>query len=234
MKGLRNWALGFLATAVMVAVSYQWLDRPIALFVHDHPRHAAIFEALTYIPEATIPIAVIVFVVLAAQGLMRRPLSRLQTVFLLSGTSLAVAVIIKDRLKHAFGRTWPDTWTHNNPSFLGDGTYGFFPFEGGGAYASFPSGHTTAVCTVMTVLWLCYPRYRALYALCMAAGAIGLVGANFHFLGDVIAGGFLGISVGWLSVTLWETGAHRVRPNHAAAEKQPSDLPPENAAMPSR
>ena len=46
----------------------------------------------------------------------------------------------------------------------------------------------------------------------MAAVAIGLVGANFHFLSDVIAGGFLGISAGWLAVALWEMGDRQVRP----------------------
>jgi membrane-associated phospholipid phosphatase len=65
------------------------------------------------------------------------------------------------------------------------------------------------ICTVMTVLWICYPRFRPLYALCMAAVAVGLVGANFHFLSDVIAGAFLGISAGWLGVSLWEIGDRR-------------------------
>src|SRR5215471_15326128 len=81
MSGLRNWTLGFVATAIMVAVSYQWLDRPIALFVHDHPQYTATFEILTHIPEGMIPVAVIILVALAAQGLTGGPLSRFQTVF---------------------------------------------------------------------------------------------------------------------------------------------------------
>jgi membrane-associated phospholipid phosphatase len=64
----------------------------------------------------------------------------------------------------------------------------------------------------MSVLWICYPRFRAIYALCIAAVAIGLVGADFHFLGDVIAGGYLGSLVGWLVVAMWENGARPVRP----------------------
>jgi len=139
---------------------------------------------------------------------------------LLSGVSLAVAVIIKDQLKFAFGRAWPETWTRNNPSFIRDGVYGFYPFHGGAGYASFPSGHTTMICTVMTVLWICYPRFRPVYALCMAAVAIGLVGANFHFLSDVIGGGFLGLSAGWLGVALWEIGDRQVRPDKGAASGQ--------------
>jgi hypothetical protein len=63
----------------------------------------------------------------------------------------------------------------------------------------------------MSVLWICYPRFRLLYAAAIAAVSIGLVGANFHFLGDVIAGAFLGISVGWLTVTIWEIGRRGLR-----------------------
>jgi len=49
------------------------------------------------------------------------------------------------------------------------------------------------------------------YALAIAVVAVGLVGADFHFLGDVIAGGFLGISTGWFTVVLWDLGVHHVR-----------------------
>ena len=212
MGGIRNWALGFLGTTILVTVSYFWLDRPIALFVHAQLDGIDLFGKLTHIPNVLAPIALVVLVAAVLRGLSGRPLSKFFTVMLLSGLSLAVAVIVKDQLKLAFGRTWPETWVRNNPSFIRDGVYGFFPFHGGPGYVSFPSGHTTTICTVMTVLWLCYPRWRALYALAMAVVAIGLVGANFHFLGDVIAGSFLGITAGWLGVALWEAGVHRVRP----------------------
>ena len=218
MNGLRNWrpfrdwSLGLLGTVVAVAACYLWLDRPIAQLAHDQFAQFHLFEKLTLLPEALTLLAVVAFLALGLRGLTGRGLSRFQTVLLVSGISLAVAVIIKDELKFAFGRAWPDTWVRHNPSFIHDGVFGFFPFHGGPGYAAFPSGHTTAICTVMTVLWLCYPRFRPVYALSMAAVAIGLVGANFHFLSDVIAGGFLGVSVGWLGVVMWEIGARQVRP----------------------
>jgi membrane-associated phospholipid phosphatase len=212
MNGLRVWSLGLLGTAISVVVCYLWLDRPIAHFAHDQLQGFHLFQKLTLIPDALLPLALVAFTVLGLRGLTGRPLSRFQTVMLLSGVSLAVAVIIKDQLKYAFGRTWPETWTRNNPSFIRDGVFEFVPFHGGPGFAAFPSGHTTAICTVMTVLWICYPRFRPVYALCIAAVAIGLVGANFHFLGDVIAGGFLGTTVGWLGVAAWEIGYRQVRP----------------------
>jgi len=211
MSGLRSWTLGLAATVAAVVVSYYWLDRPIALFVHAHEHYHYLFRRLTLIPEALAVLSLVVFLVLAFCALAGRRLARFPTVLMLCGTSLAVAVAIKDLLKYAFGRTWPETWSPFYPSFLGNGTYGFFPFHGGGAYESFPSGHATMACTVMTVLWICYRRFRPLYALCMVAASVGLVGANFHFLGDVIAGSFLGISAGSLGVAVWEMGERHLR-----------------------
>jgi membrane-associated phospholipid phosphatase len=212
MNGLRNWSLGLLGTVIAVTVSYLWLDRPIAQFAHDELQGYRLFGKLTLIPDALIALAIAAFMVLGLRGFTTHRLSRFQSVVLLSGVTLAVAMIVKDQLKFAFGRPWPETWTRNNLSFIRDGVYGFYPFHGGGGYASFPSGHTTMICTVMTVLWICYPGFRPLYALGMAAVAVGLVGANFHFLSDVIAGAFLGTSAGWLGVSLWEAGERQVRP----------------------
>jgi membrane-associated phospholipid phosphatase len=58
----------------------------------------------------------------------------------------------------------------------------------------------------MAVLWLLYSRWRWLYALFMLAVTVCLLGANYHFLSDVIAGGFVGISVGWITVRMWQAG----------------------------
>lgn len=137
-------------------------------------------------------------------------MSKLQTVLAIAAANLLLTESIKIQLKFAFGRSWPETWVRNNPSFIRDGVYGFNPFHGGPGYASFPSGHTAAICALMSVLWICYPRFRLLYAGCIIVVAIGLVGANFHFLSDVIAGAFLGITTGWFSVTLWELGERRI------------------------
>jgi membrane-associated phospholipid phosphatase len=218
MNAIQRWSIGFLLTGLAVVVSYVWLDRPIALFAHDQFQHFDLFRKLTYIPEIITPLVILAFAAIGLHALSGRPLPKLQTVAVLATASLAVGDAVKDQLKFAFGRTWPETWVRNNPSFIRDDVYGFNPFHGGPGFAAFPSGHTTAICAVMSVLWICYPRYRLLYAVAITAVAVGLVGADFHFLGDVIAGGFLGISTGWLTVALWELGRRHVR----------GDAPPES------
>jgi hypothetical protein len=50
----------------------------------------------------------------------------------------------------------------------------------------------------------------------MLATAVVLICSNFHFVSDVIAGAFLGTSVGWVTTLMWKAGVHR------------SDFPPEN------
>ena len=174
---VRNWAISLVITAAAVTASYFWLDRPIATFVHERLDGINVFALVTHFPEFMIPVVLAAFVAAGLRGLTDRPLGRLPTVAVLAAASLAVAETIKDQLKYAFGRTWPETWVNHNPSFIADGVYGFNPFHGGGGYASFPSGHATAICAVMSVLWICYPRFRLLYALCIAAVAIGLIGA---------------------------------------------------------
>jgi membrane-associated phospholipid phosphatase len=201
---LRNWVVSFVFTAASIFVSYKWIDRPMAFFVHDRTSQSGIFVLLQKIPEAFPPLAALVFVALGVLALTRRRFSTFQAVMLLCGLSLVVADAIKNQLKFVFGRTWPETWVSNNPSLIHNGVYGFNPFHGGVGYASFPSGHAAAICAVMSVLWICYPRFRPLYALCVAAVVVGLIGADYHFLSDVIAGGFIGVWTGWITVVIWQ------------------------------
>jgi membrane-associated phospholipid phosphatase len=212
MRTARTWSVAFVLTIAGVVVSYFWLDRPIAQFAHDQTQQFRLFELLTRIPEFMIPVVLVFIVALGLRALLGRSLTRIETVLTLAGASLSIVEIIKDQLKFAFGRTWPETWVRNNPSFIHDGVYGFNPFHGGAGFASFPSGHTAASCAILSVFWICYPRFRGGYALAIALVGIGLVGADFHFLGDVIAGGFLGTLIGWLTVAIWEAGARPVIP----------------------
>ena len=116
----------------------------------------------------------------------------------------------RNQLKYDFGRTWPETWINNNPSLISNGAYGFNFFHGGPGYSSFPSGHMTVICAVTSVLWIYYPKLRVLYALVVAAIALGLLGADYHFVSDIIAGVLLGTVTGWLAVAVQEQAANKL------------------------
>jgi membrane-associated phospholipid phosphatase len=70
------------------------------------------------------------------------------------------------------------------------------------------------------VLWIVYPKWRPLYALVVLVVAVGLIGANYHFLSDVIAGGFVGTSTGWMTAALWQA---RQSPAMTAASIRAAD-----------
>jgi membrane-associated phospholipid phosphatase len=215
MTALQRWLLALLLTAEAVAVCYLWIDRPLALLVHAHSAQRETFARLTYLPDLLIPFAAAAFVAFGLWALAGRPLSKIVTAGVLCSISLIVAETIKSQLKFACGRLWPETWVQNNPSFIRDGAYGFNLFHGGAGYASFPSGHTAATCAVISVLWIMVPKWRPLYALVVLAVAVGLIGANYHFLSDVIAGGFVGTSTGWMTAALWQARQSRGAPPQA-------------------
>jgi membrane-associated phospholipid phosphatase len=218
MKGWRDWRLVLASTVAAIVFCYVAVDQPLAWFAHAHLKPYAVFVHMQRLPEAFVPLATGLVILLGAAILAGRTLKHWQMTALTGGASVLVTAVVNSQLKTAFGRTWPETWTANNPSLIRDGVYGFQPFHGGTAFASFPSGHTAVACAAMTVLWICYPRLRPLYAVVVAVTVTGLIGANFHFLGDIIAGGFLGASVALAAV--------RIAGLTATAGPPPSLTPP--------
>jgi membrane-associated phospholipid phosphatase len=209
------WLASLLSTAVAVIASYFWFDRPIALWVHYHLRlpNRGIIDQLSHTPNPILLLAATLFLLLGLLALLGRPLSYYQVTTFICCLSVIFSEAIKNLLKFFFGRTWPETWVQNNPSFIGTGTYGFHFMHAGRAYQSFPSGHMAATCAVTTVLWILYPRLRLFYVIVILLVSAGLVGANYHFLSDVIAGAFVGISTGWMATAIWNasTSQHNSR-----------------------
>ena len=63
-----------------------------------------------------------------------------------------------------------------------------------------------AVCSVMAVLWWSYPSWRPIYVACVAVVVVGLIGANYHFLSDILSGMFVGFSVGYVTTKMSQQG----------------------------
>lgn len=207
MHRLWQWLIALAIVTIAVVISYVWLDAPIATWVHAHRasyHSRELFEPLTHIPDPLIPLGAAAFFVFGLRAIAGGAPRKIYDVIAACGISVVMAETIKNGFKWLFGRPWPETWTHNNSSFIGNQDYVFHWFHGGGEFSSFPSGHTTATLSVLAVLWICYPRFRVVYAPIGLAVPIGLVGSNFHFLGDTIAGAFLGSTVAWMTVLLYD------------------------------
>jgi membrane-associated phospholipid phosphatase len=199
---LRNWGIALAITTVGVIASDLWLDQPIAFFVHRIVVDKTIFVWLLRLPVAFLLLSLIVLAWCGLWALINRPFSRLQSVGLACSISFIATNFVTNQLKYAFGRTWPDTWIENNPSLIQNGVFGFNPFHGGPGFASFPSGHVAAVCAVMTVLWWSDPTRRPIYVACVTVVAVGLIGANYHFLSDILSAIFVGVSVGYVTTKI--------------------------------
>ncbi len=177
-------------------VSYNFIDRDVAFFVHENRLNQYQFlKWLTYIPDTFTYLAPVVLAVGVLQ-MTRRPLGRCEKVFFAASLSFVITAAFLSALKVVFGRYWPETWINNNPSLIQDGAYGFHFFHSGEAYSSFPSGHTARTVAVMSVIWLAYRKLRWFSVLVSGAVVVGLVGMNYHFVGDIIAGAVLGSIVG--------------------------------------
>jgi membrane-associated phospholipid phosphatase len=192
IRGLLRRSLAALATClVLVVVCYLWIDRPVAFYVHDHQvERFQVFKWLTYPPplvQTWSPLVLALLAVRRAWG----PLARWQTTLAVACLSLIVADQFRTSLGDVCGRYWPETW-FGNPSLIGTGAYGFHPFESG----SFPSGHASRIVAFATVWWIAIPRGRWLLIAVCAPMLASLVAMNYHFVGDVIAGGCLGGIVG--------------------------------------
>ena len=203
----RAWAVGALALAVFLAFSIAFIDRPLVSFFHAHLRPQRwLFDALTHLTDLFPFFAG--FTLLAALLAHARgaPIGPRLSAALRVAICFCVAIVLKDQAKIVFGRTWPETWVANNPSYIRDGVFGFFPFHGGPGWASFPSGHMASAAVMAACCWALWPRGRALYLLFVALVAVGLVGADYHWLSDVAAGAALGAAVGAAGMRIGRAG----------------------------
>jgi membrane-associated phospholipid phosphatase len=207
----KTWFVGLVLTAVVVSVSIQWFDRPIALWVYDIFGGRRIPTMLTDRIFSISLVSAIVFVTCGLVAIMGRRFSKLEAAVAMCAISALATTIIKDQLKFAFGRTWPDTWGPGIVSFLRDNAYGFHFFRSGKSFESFPSGHAAVAAAVLSVVWILFPKRRVICAIGVVAVDIGLVALNVHFLSDVVAGTFLGLSTGLFTVALWRASELRTQ-----------------------
>jgi membrane-associated phospholipid phosphatase len=175
-----------------VLICYFWVDRPVAFFVSDHQiNKIQVFRWLTYPPPEVQNWSALVLVIL----MVRRawgPFLRWQRALFVACLSLIVADDFRISLGDVCGRYWPETWTHDNPSLIGTGTYGFHPFQRGDDVGSFPSGHAARILGFATVWTIAMPSTRVVVTVLCTPMLVSLVAMDYHFVSDVIAGSVLG------------------------------------------
>jgi membrane-associated phospholipid phosphatase len=195
----RTWLFAFAATTIVVMVCIAYVDRPVATFFDGRLRHTA---AWVWLARALAPLdfaVVMALLFLLACGtcvLSGRSLGSWTQTLLLCSWAAMWATAADIIFKRIFGRAWPD------PAYIHDHLYGFRLLHGGPHWESFPSGTAAISAAIASVLWIVVPRSRVLGAVIVILLCIAVVITNYHWVGDVIAGVFLGTSIGWMTVRL--------------------------------
>ena len=200
-KTIKTQLLIVLGLWLAAIISIAYIDRPLALFIHQ--RSLDNFIQLCQITErlpVILPILVMV-VMLFNYNLAGRWSRVIGSVYFY--LCLKLTIEIKTALKVVFGRYWTKTWINNNLSLIHDNVFGFNWWHGQGNQGSFPSGHSTFV--AFCCVWLCYiyPRFRWLWITVTIIMPACLIALNYHFLGDCLAGVGLGMLCALLSYQMF-------------------------------
>lgn len=192
---LRIWFVALVACAAAVALSFVTVDVPLAQHLWKVGRHlgllSVVFGATTLLTlEAIVVLALIV------SRLTRGHLSRISEAVAIACLASICAYGINDQvLKPFFGVATPADVMH--------GARHTFNLAMGLANASFPSGHMVLAGAFAGVFMRLYRASIRPFSglLLLAAGLLVLGG--WHFVSDVIAGTFIGVSAGILAGEGW-------------------------------
>ena len=198
---IRIWFLALIACAAAVSLAFRYADMPIALYWSPFARHLSVlgegFSSAMILSGESVTVMAIVFARLR-YGKVPPPAEALALACL---TSICAYAIASNALKIYFGVP--------NPREVLHGAAHAFNFWNGSAHGSFPSGHMALAAAFAGVFIRLYPSSLwPLSALLLLASGLLIVG-EWHFLSDVIAGTFIGLSAGLLAGELWDVHSGR-------------------------
>lgn len=195
LLAMEIWALLFVACTVLALLSFRSLDVPTAVYFWKfsrflHPLNEPFGAPILLAIEA------VVVVVLILARLVRGHLSLLaETIAVACLASICAYDINSHVLKPFFGVP--------NPTAVIHGAKHALHLWRGSGQSSFPSGHMVLAGALAGVFMRLYRvSIWPLSALLSLAAALLIIG-DWHFLSDVIAGTFLGLSAGILAGQGW-------------------------------
>ncbi len=186
----RNIFGGFGLCAALVVLGHLYLDIRLAEFVTAKVGPEFLFSG----PVSGMPdlLFLLVCIVVAVSWLGRFCLALMSIkgrgpdCLELIGWAVPLAFILKSPLKDLFGETNARVW------LLRPDLFGFHWFQGGGDFASFPSGHMAVVMALMLGIGRYFPRLRTPCAGSLLLLAAALIATQYHFFSDIVAGTYLG------------------------------------------
>ena len=195
----RNWLLALALCVVAVGLCIGFVDRPLAEWLDAHVRHTEFWAALhlALYPFLLVVLAALFFLIGCGVSMISgRSLRPWTAIPILCSWATMWAVASEIILKRIFGRGWTD------PTFVREHLYGFHFLHGETHWDAFPSGTATVSFAILSVLWILRPRWRVAGTATVVLLSVAVVIGNYHWLSDVIAGGFLGVTIGRGTVAL--------------------------------
>jgi len=189
------WLLSLLICTLAVALAFVYLDVPIAHRVYGLLGSA---ESLGNGFASAVPLGIEAAAALALVciRITRGHLSRLgETTALACLTSICAYAINDSTLKLFFGVP--------NPVVVLHGTRHAFDLLTGSSNSSFPSGHMVLAGAFAGVFMRLYRTSILPLSALLLIAAVLLIAGDWHFVSDVIAGTFLGVSAGLLAGEVW-------------------------------
>lgn len=193
-----RWLVAVFALFGAVAVAMFFVDTRAIRFAAGLPEWlTGFFRAYTHLglyEVILLPLAVVLLLCALAgarslvpmqQRLLAAIAVRIEFLFL----AVALPGIASGIVKRVIGRARP----------LADGDiFTYRPFDWTDAYASLPSGHTTAAFAVLVAFGSLWPRLLPLLLLYAAGIGVSRIIGSFHHVSDVIAGAFAGTAGAFL------------------------------------
>ena len=189
------WLLSLLICILVIALSFAYCDVPVArrvygIFAMAQTLATGFASAVLLGVEAAVALALVII------RITRGHLSPLgEATVLACLTSICAYAISDSTLKFFFGVP--------NPAAVLHGTQHAFNLLSGSSSSSFPSGHMVLAGAFAGVFMRLFRTSILLLSVLLLIGAVLLIAGGWHFVSDVIAGTFVGISAGFLAGELW-------------------------------
>jgi membrane-associated phospholipid phosphatase len=189
------WLLSLLICTLVVAVTFVYFDVPIARrfygFLGPAESLATGFASGVLLGvEAAVALALVII------RITRGHLSPFREVTALACLTSICAYAINDNiLKLYFGVS--------NPAAVLHGTRHAFNLLSGSSSSSFPSGHMVLAGAFAGVFMRLYRTSILPFSALLLIATVLLIAGDWHFVSDVIAGTFVGVSAGLLAGEVW-------------------------------
>lgn len=191
----RLWVLSLLVCVILAAVSFAYLDLPIARAVYgilgsSKSMAKGLTSAVLLSAEATVALTLVV------ARITRGRLSPLgEAAALACLTSICAYAVNDSALKIFFGVP--------SPAPVLGGAWHRIHLMRGNPNCGFPSGHMVLSGAFAGVFIRLYRKSIRPLSILLLIGCALLVVGDWHFVSDVIAGTFVGVSAGLLAGEVW-------------------------------